>query len=286
MKEALEFLKSLYPNKKIEVLSKLPGGMMNKSFVVLIDNKKYVLYLPTKQANEMVDRGLEKENQKIVYDLDITSKNLYFDSTTGIKLNEYLEGSSLNNLSNDEIDIKKVAKLLKTLQNSPILSKKDYKPFERLVKFEKEKEEMNITDLKEYNTLRNCVFDHRSFLENEKKVLSHNDFQKSNIVKSNNEYFVIDFEFMMNNYQTYDIACYGNGDVKDGYDLLCAYFINPSKEQIKRYYLWRIFVSLQWYNVALIKNKRGEGLVHNIDFYEVAKFFLENAKEAYSKLID
>jgi hypothetical protein len=48
-----------------------------------------------------------------------------------------------------------------------------------------------------------------------------------------------------------------------------------------RYYLWRIFVSLQWHLVALVKHYRGQGKTHGMNFLDVASFFMENAKEAY-----
>ena len=56
---------------------------MNESSIILDKDKKYVLYISTAQANEMVDRQLEKENQSLVYS---TSKNIYFDVENGIKI--------------------------------------------------------------------------------------------------------------------------------------------------------------------------------------------------------
>ena len=80
------------------IISPLVGGMMNESYIVSSKGRKYVLYLPTKQANEMVDRQLEKDNQFLVNKLGITSKNVYFDVKTGIKINEFIEGDSLNKI--------------------------------------------------------------------------------------------------------------------------------------------------------------------------------------------
>ena len=86
--------------KDSEIVSPLLGGMMNISYIVKNkDNKKYVLYIPTEQANEMVNRQLEKENQRLVNALGLTYKNVYFDVDTGIKINEYIEGTSLDKIS-------------------------------------------------------------------------------------------------------------------------------------------------------------------------------------------
>ena len=92
---------------------------------------------------------------------------------------------------------------------------------------------------------------------------------------------------MGHNDPIYDIATFGNGSVKEGYECLSKYYDdNPTKEEKERYYLWRIFVSLQWHNVAIVKHYRGEGKTHGFDFLAVAAFFLNNAKDAYEGLLE
>lgn len=264
------------------ILSPLVGGMMNESSIVSSNGKKYVLYVSTEQANEMVNRDLEKDNQSLVYSLGITSKNVYFDTKKGIKINEFIEGSSLDKIS--DYNLEKVAKLLHVLHGSNKLSQEDYQPFKRFIVYEDEAKSF-CSQEKDYLELRKIIFDNKSYLESQKMVLCHNDAQKSNIVKTDkNEYFLIDFEFMGNNDPVYDIATFGNGTVEEGFALLNEYAPNPSSDLKKRYYLWRIFVSLQWYNVALVKHYRGEGKIHNFNFLSVAEFFLNNAKTAKNYL--
>ena len=287
MKSVEYFLNQTFPDMGFKVIKKLLGGMMNNS-LILEDksHKQYVLYLPTEQANEMVDRELEKENQQITIDLGITSNNFYFNPETGIKINEFIEGDSLNNV--ETYDINEVARILKILHSSKVLSKKDYNPFDRLLAFEKERQGLGFENSEEYSKIAENLYEKREYLSNDKLVLSHNDFQKSNIVKSiDNNYYVIDFEFMMNNSEIYDIACFGNGLVSEGFELLKAYFgDNLTNDHKKKYYLWRTFVSLQWYNVAIIKHIRGEGETHKMDFMAVAAHFFENAKEAYNSYLN
>lgn len=267
---------------KAEFFSPLQGGMMNDSSIIVDGDKKYVLYVSTTQANEMVDRVLERENQSLVFSLGITSKNIYFDTEKGIKINEFIEGSSLDKV--DAYDIKKVAKLLHILHNSPKLSKVDYRPFERLEAYENE---LNIfvqqRDI-HYTEIKNELFKHRLYLESQKKTLCHNDAQKSNIIRSvNDDYYLIDFEFMANNDPIYDIATFGNAEVREGFELLKVYEPNPSRDLMKRYYLWRMYISLQWATVALIKHYRGEGKVHGYNFLDVAAHFEANAYIAYQE---
>ena len=278
---------SLFVNKVLgegsKIISPVLGGMMNMSYLVSDKNdKKYILYIPTEQANEMVDRVLEKEHQQIFYELGLTSKNVYFDTNTGIKINEYIEGSSIDKL--DKFDYQKVASIFRKLHGSIVLSRSDYAPFDR---FENIYEKEALTFSKEvsplYQELRDFLFSKREYLLSQRRVLCHNDSQRSNIVKDNNDnYYFIDFEFCGNNDPIYDIAAFGNGVVAEGRTLLQKYYDDkPTDEEIKRYYLWRIFISLQWYNVAITKHYRGEGEKHGFNFLDVASHFLTNAKNAY-----
>lgn len=266
-----------------KIVKPILGGMMNLSYLVEDkNNKQYILYVSTKQANEMVDRSLEKEHQSIIYNLGITSKNVYFDTENGIKINEYIPGDSLDKV--EKFDYDKVAILFKNLHNSVLLSRTDYAPFTRFVDIYEKEAKLYETEINDrYESLRDFLFGYRSYLESQMLCLCHNDAQRSNIIhSSNDEYYFIDFEFVGNNDPIYDIAAFGNGKVSEGRELLNHYYNgDPSTNAIKRYYLWRIFISLQWYNVAITKHYRGEGKAHKFNFLEVANHFLLNAKDAF-----
>ncbi|HPS18878.1 MAG TPA: choline/ethanolamine kinase family protein [Bacilli bacterium] len=266
--------------QKASVLSPLVGGMMNESYIVENDNKKYVLYISTKQANEMVDRHRERKDQKIFHDLGITSKNVYFDEDNGIKINEYIEGNSLDHFA--EVDYQKIAKLMHILHDSNRLCEADYLPFERFKGYESEANGFLSRQDGRYLKIRDVVFAKKDYLTSQKMVICHNDAQRSNIVKTpDDQYYFIDFEFVGNNDPIYDIACFGNGLVKEGYQLLQAYFPSLTNVEKERFFLWRMYISLQWYEVAIVKHYRGEGAIHNYNFLDVAAHFLDNAEEAY-----
>ena len=275
------FLKSTF-DMDVSNIQQIYGGMMNSSFLYSFENKNYIIYFPTDQANKMVDRHLEKCNQLLFYKSATTSKNIYFDEKSGIKINEYISGKSLDKI--DDYDLQKIANLFKKVHNSPLLSQKNYSPFDKLETFKANLIEFNYQLDKQYKELENFLFKYKEFLTKQKLTLCHNDAQKSNIIRSNNDqYYLIDFEFAGNNDPIYDIATFGNGDVQEGYRLLYAYFLNPSQEEKLRYFLWRIYISLQWYVVAIYKDLSGEGLTHKIDFKNVARHFIENAEIAYKE---
>ena len=277
--EHLELLKKVI-GTDAEVVSELVGGMMNEAYIVKSSKGKFVYYISTAQANEMVDRNLEKETQNIAFELGITSENVYFDLEKGIKINRFIEGSSLNKI--DEFDYKKVAQLFAKYHASKKQASVYYDPLGRLDNYKKEA----LTHVEKFDEnfyeLWEIVQKNRGFLLSQPRGLAHNDAQRSNIVKSTDDkYYFIDFEFAANNDPIYDIGTFGNGDALEGKRLLEEYEkLVPVKDGLKRYALWRIDISLQWYLVALIKHYRGEGKIHGIDFLAVGKHFLTVAEEA------
>lgn len=284
MENLEEFIKEIF-GETASIVCQLRGGMMNESFVVQYNNKKYVLYIPTEQANEMVDRHLEEINQNLAYNVGVTSKNVYFDIQAGIKANRFIEGDSLNNL--EDFDEHKIADILNKLHSSKKLSPESYHPFERLEGYVRERKYVTKDVSPLYEGIWKTILKNKQYMTSDKQVLSHNDFQRSNIIKDlDDNYWMIDFEFMANNYPLYDIACFGNDHISDGVRLLVAYKNGkPTYDDYRKFYLWRMFISLQWYNVALIKHYRGEGEAHQIDFLAVANHFIENAKNACDLLV-
>lgn len=281
--EYLSLLKRIIGEDAV-ILSVLTGGMMNEAYIVSSSKGKFVYYISTAQANEMVDRELEKRVQNIAYSLNLTSENIYFDLEKGIKINRFIEGDSINHIS--DFDYEKVADLMAKYHSSKTLSNVYYNPLGRLESYKKEASEYVSEFSDDFNFLLKVIEENKEFLLSQERTLAHNDAQRSNIIRDlEGNYHLIDFEFAADNDPVYDIATFGNDDVLEGKKLLDAYIKRvPLKDALKRYALWRIDVSLQWHLVAIIKHYRGEGKVHGFNFLSVADHFLENAKEAYKLL--
>jgi hypothetical protein len=76
------------------------------------------------------------------------------------------------------------------------------------------------------------------------------------------------------------------GDDSKIYSPLVGEMMNESSIILSNNKKYVLYVSLQWYAVALVKHYRGEGKVHNFNFLDVASHFLNNAKDAYQKFIN
>ena len=56
----------------------------------------YVLRIPPKNAQAIINREQEKHIEKALMGESISAKCLYFDSKTGIKITEFINGSKLH----------------------------------------------------------------------------------------------------------------------------------------------------------------------------------------------
>lgn len=271
--------------KEYKIEKRIFGGMMNEAYIVLANNKRYIIYIPGKGSNDLVNRENEKLVQSKVYNASLTSKNIYFDTKTGIKINEFIEGKSLNFVKDEEIDISSLADSLKRLHQINVSDvKEEYDVFKNIKDYHDLGIKNNLIYDKKLLDLEKFIISKRNYLEGNKTVLSHNDLQKSNIVLSDdNKYLLIDFEFMMKNDPIYDIACFANDKISDGYQLLEAYYKDELDDDKKiRFYLFRIAIALQWAFLAEFKHFNKEGEIHGYNFKEVAKHFIDLASDAYS----
>lgn len=262
------------------------GGMMNR--IYLIENhegKKYIVFIPIGKANKMVNREYEKTSSNIIAELGLTLPYIYFDTKRGIKIREYIDGTPLNNYK-EEIDYQKVADLLHLIHDSKTLAPNDYSPFLRLANYENRALRC-AREPNKYRELKDFFSTNIQYLKTKSYVFCHNDFQKSNIVMDKDGNLkVIDFEFAGNNDPIYDIATFANNDIEEGEKLLDYYYNHKvSVERKKRFYLWRIFISLQWHVVAVTKHYSKEGETSSFDFLKVAQFFLNNAEIAKNKFL-
>lgn len=270
MVEVVNLIKDL-TGKEAKVISRLMGGMSNRTYIVEIEGKRYTFRIPGKKAETFVDRDVEQKNIEMVNHLGINNNTLLLDLEGGYKLAEFVEGTPLNEL--DDLHLQQVSELLKTLHNAEGKFDNDYAPFERLNEYEGLND--NLQDA--YFETRDRFFKHRPYLESLPKVMAHGDSQKSNFVIGDKCY-LLDWEFAGNNDFYYDIACFGNVDFNDAIHLLEVYLGHtPTDEEYNRLTLWRTFQCLQWHNVALYKDKIGLSEELGVDFKFVADKYLEKA---------
>ena len=260
------------------IVKRLEGGMSNYTYVVETRGKRYTYRVPGKYAEKFVDRVEEWDNIQEVNKLSLNNATSYVEVISGEKLAEYVEGTILSEtdvVSYNEMSVK----ALKTIHNSD-LRFKDYNAFGRLADYERYCREMGFTHPKEYIELRGKLDQMRQAHAEVPMVPCHCDYQPTNLVVSGDKLYVLDWEFAGMNDPFYDIACYGNAGFDKALSLLEAYVGHkPTSQELRRLYYHRAFQCLQWYNVAIFKDRVGLSRDLNMDFNHVAAFFFGMAKD-------
>ena len=260
------------------IVKRLEGGMSNYTYVVETRGKRYTYRVPGKYAEKFVDRVEEWDNIQAVNKLSLNNATSYVEVISGEKLAEYVEGTILSEtdvVSYNEMSVK----ALKTIHNSN-LRFKDYNAFGRLADYERYCREMGFTHPKEYIELRGKLDQMRQAHADVPMVPCHCDYQPTNLVVSGDKLYVLDWEFAGMNDPFYDIACYGNAGFDKALSLLEAYVGHkPTSQELRRLYYHRAFQCLQWYNVAIFKDRVGLSRDLNMDFNHVAAFFFGMAKD-------
>lgn len=266
-------LERIFPGKKIEIDHRLLGGMSNYTYVVKINDIFYTFRIPGANSEKFVDRNVEKKNLQLISKLNISNDTVYFDLKTGEKLSKYVNGQSVNTLT--EYPYHQISDILKKIHQSGLKAENDYDPFGRLATYEKHVIELGYDHPKEYIDIKEIFFKYKEFLMSQEKVLCHGDSQPSNFVYDGTNIYSVDFEFTGNNDVCYDIACFANVKLEEGLKLLDVYFNGANKDQLLRFYLWRAFQCFQWFNVATFKDFVGMSESLKIDFNMVSKKYLE-----------
>lgn len=261
-----------------KIVKRLEGGMSNYTYVVECEGKKYTYRVPGKFAEKFVDREEEWANIQEVNRLGLNNVTEYVEIRSGEKLAEYVEGTIMSTtdvVSYNEMSVR----ALKQIHNSD-LKFKPYNAFGRLDDDERYCRETGFTHPQEYLDLRAKLEELRKKYKEIPLVPCHCDYQPTNLVISGDKLYVLDWEFAGMNDPFYDIACYGNAGFDKALSLLEAYVGHqPTQEELQRLYFHRAFQCLQWYNVAIFKDRVGLSKDLNMDFNNVALFFLNMAKE-------
>lgn len=266
---------------RIDYLERFLGGMSNFTYHVKIKGVDYVIRIANQDGKVFVNYAGEKLHLLLLEDLNITSKTLYYDLETGNKISEYIPGHNLVALIEEE-DYKAIAKLLHQLHASPIEGIK-YNKVERLNKYEDILNhpltplfyELKTFWLHELNTTYNDV----------SNVFTHGDAQRSNIIKGETRYYLLDFEFAGINDPYYDLASIGNIDFANALTLLDYYLGRQATPLEKRRVMFnRLYQVLQWHLVATHKEDTGLSQKVHIDFKIYAKRYLNFARELMEQI--
>lgn len=274
----------IYLNKdevNLEYQERFLGGMSNYTYHVKVNGKDYVIRIANKEGKVFVDYATEKLHLFLLEPFNITSKTLFYDTDTGIKISEYIPGDNLTATLSAE-DYAGVARALHKLHDLNIEGV-DYGQIDRLARYESLVEK-HLTP--EYFELKAFWMNENSTTYKDADIVfTHGDAQRTNIVKNDDSYTLVDFEFAGMNDRYFDIASFGNINFSDSLNLLDYYLGRKAlPHEVRRVKFHRLFQVLQWHVVALQKHLNGQSEKLLIDFKKYSDNYLAFAAYLATKI--
>lgn len=261
---------------KLKIVKKFSGGMSNQTFLVTDEENFFTFRVPYESGKPFTNFVDEQNVLQQITPLNINSKVLYFNVDNGVKLSEYVDGCMLE----EPINYQLVSDTLKKLHQSN-LTFNSYNHLQRLDNYELL---VNNIDQDYFEIKNNWLQLFNNFLINFVNYPTHGDSQISNWLVTNQQLYLLDWEFSAQNDFIYDICCFGNNVFDQALKLLTVYIDNPTKEHYIRLYGWKVYQSLQWYLVASYKANIKDYQRSGLDFNLIKNNYLDKAKYYWQEL--
>lgn len=190
-----------YNGYSISHIETLPGGLTNENFKVKIGNEFYALRIAGKGTAEMIDRPAENNNAHLMADEGINPELFYYDSTTGDKIDKYIDGKTLSiaDFKGSDADeyIKMISKTLAQVHNgeSKFIGKFDF--LEEFDSYLKLIEKNNIKVYDGHEEVLEMMVSVRSAFKNSprRQTPTHNDPLPENWMVKDGRIYLIDWEY-------------------------------------------------------------------------------------------
>lgn len=241
------------------------GGMTNCNFKISTFDRSYVLRIPGKGTEEIIDRDNEKYNSYLSNQLNITPDIVYFDVKSGIKLTSCIGKETLNEETIQLWEnLEKVITNLRILHTSVIPFQNKFNVFSEIKKYENILKKTGTPVYEGYSSIRAKIFYLAKVLNRfgTESVPCHNDLVAENFVKSpEGKIYLIDWEYSGMNDPMWDLgALFIESDFTEENRLkaLEIYFKgNIPSYSTTKILIYQIIMDILWAIWAQIKKIQG-----------------------------
>ena len=246
--------------------SRFTGGLTNYNYIMSIKGTEYVVRQPGGMTNLMIDRKIEKINNRIASELGLNSECVHFDEVSGIKISVYIKNSK-NVAQTDPCCIKNlraVSSLMKKTHSSLKHFPNSFDWKTELNKYEQIVQELNGSFFFDYSSLKNQLLDFmQKNINNTISVPCHNDTVPENfVVDDKGRAYLIDWEYSGMNDPSWDVAAYilesRLTEEAIQYLLLDYYGQFPTPEEILKIKCFMVAQDLLWMVWAMIRHYNGD----------------------------
>lgn len=246
--------------------SRFAGGLTNYNYIMDINGTEYVIRLPGGMTNQMIDRNVEKTNNRIALNLGLNSDCIYFDEFSGIKISIYIKNSKNIALTDPcrPSNLMAVSDILKKLHASPEHFPNSFDWKMELSKYERIVKKLKGDFFFDYAILKKQLFDYvEKHMLQTVFVPCHNDTVPENFLTDDKgNAYLIDWEYSGMNDPSWDIAAYilESKLTEESIQsfILDYYGKQPTPEEILKIKCFMMIQDLLWTVWALIRHYHGE----------------------------
>lgn len=272
------------PEGEIRSISCLKSGMTNQSFLFTAGGLKYILRVPGKGTDQLINRRQEHDAYQAIQPLGVSEEVLSFDPDTGYKLARYYEGSR-NADASDWGEVEACMKLMKRVHDAKLTVEHSFDLRERIQFYEELCLERRCIEFYDYRQTKAKMEQLLNLLDRmaPPKTLSHVDCNPDNyIVLPDGGLKLLDWEYAGMCDPLIDVGMfaiysyYGEGEA----DRLIEVYLGraPRLEERVRVYLYMALGGFLWALWTEYKQSLGN------EFGEYGMKMYRYAKDYFKKI--
>ena len=265
-KLARDTIEEILPDEPVEEVQ-FAGGMTNTNYFVKTSGGRYILRLPGRMTESMINRENEKRNAQIASDMGFNCTLLYCNAETGVKLSRYIDGAETltPRTARLEENITLAADILHRLHHSGIVWENRLDVFEESLKYEGLLGSARMYDgFEEVKALVYGKAKPRLEALGPEDLPCHNDLVAANLVKnSEGRLYLIDWEYSGQNDPAFDLAALflENDFTPEDEELFFHYYYGDGSipETVReKILIFKIMQDYLWSIWTVVKEARGD----------------------------
>lgn len=240
-------------------------GMTNDSYLFDSNLGQYILRMPGKGSEELINRQHEYEVYQLIKEKRISDELIYFDPKSGVKITRYIPSARVCDPKNKK-DLKKVVRILKDFHNLHLKVDHYFDPWERLIYYESLRKDAP-SKYDDYQQLKEKIRKIYLWTLNQPReiVLSHIDSVSDNfLIDEEGNTYLIDWEYSAMQDRDIDIAMFAVYSLlsKAEIDRLIKLYQenDENKLQKRKIYAYIAIMGLVWSNWCEFQELQGQEL--------------------------
>lgn len=147
----------------IDAIRVMKSGMTNQSFLANYGENQYIVRIPGKGTEQLINRGQEATVYRVIEPLCLSEEVIWMDAESGLKISKFLQGAHVCN-AYDETEVRNCIRQLKKFHTANLKVEHTFDLFEQILFYEAQRGDMpsaysdyqetkqQILSLKEYVT--------------------------------------------------------------------------------------------------------------------------------------